>query len=332
MSSRLKFLETFRFVRHLCMTGAFRRPYRPSPFNVITKAMTISLFSEEEMRALYRQHTAETGQGFEEHAHQKAWDYSRGQPWLVNALARWCVEEIHKEDFSKPVTAADMDEAKEALIRERGTHLDSLMEKAYDPRIKPIIEQMLVGGEIDRDVQKEDLRYAIELGLFVDNGGTIIPANPIYRETIGRYLTRGTQDFILSKTKENVWVKDGKLDMPALMAAFQDFWRENATPESFVSQNFHEAYPHFVLQAFLQRVVNGGGQIGDWTRAARPRRHILQREVRRRDKDRRPLREVAGEGARADSEVHGRPRRLGWLARCGRRRRHEAMGRQDFHN
>ena len=56
-------------------------------------------------------------------------------------------------------------------------------------------------------------------------------------------------------------MKDGKLDMPALMAAFQDFWRENATPESFVSQNFHEAYPHFVLQAFLQRVVNGGGQI-----------------------------------------------------------------------
>ena len=85
------------------------------------------------------------------------------------------------------------------------------MEKAYDPRIKPMIEQMLVGGEIDRDVQKEDLRYAIELGLFVDNGGTIIPANPIYRETIGRYLTRGTQDFILSKTKENVWVKDGKI-------------------------------------------------------------------------------------------------------------------------
>ena len=56
-------------------------------------------------------------------------------------------------------------------------------------------------------------------------------------------------------------MKDGKLDMPALMSAFQDFWRENATPESFVSQNFHEAYPHFVLQAFLQRVVNGGGQI-----------------------------------------------------------------------
>ena len=232
-----------------------------SPFNVITEAMTISLFTEEEMRALYRQHTDETGQVFEEGALAKAWDYSRGQPWLVNALARWCVEKIHKEDFSKPVTAADMDAAKEALIRERGTHLDSLMEKVYDPRIQPIVEKMMVGENIDRDVQKENINYAIELGLLVDDRGTITPANPIYTETIGRYLTRGTQDSILSETKENVWVKDGKLDMPALMTAFQAFWRENATPESFVSQNFHEAYPHFVLQAFLQRVVNGGGQI-----------------------------------------------------------------------
>ena len=232
-----------------------------SPFNVITKAMTIGLFTEKDMRELYRQHTDETGQVFEEDALAKAWDYSRGQPWLVNALARWCVEEIHREDYSKPVTGADMDAAKEGIIRERGTHLDSLMEKAYDPRIKPMIEQMLVGGEIDLDVNKENLNYAIELGIFIDDHGVITPANPIYRETIGRYLTRGTQDFILSKTQENVWVKDGKLDMPGLMAAFQEFWRENATPDSFVSQNFHEAYPHFVLQAFLQRVVNGGGQI-----------------------------------------------------------------------
>ena len=232
-----------------------------SPFNVITEAMTISLFTEVEVRALYRQHTDETGQVFEEGALRKAWDYSRGQPWLVNALARWCVEEIHKEDFTQPVTAADMDAAKEALIRERGTHLDSLMEKCYDPRIRPIVEKMLAGETVDREVQKENIRYAVELGLLVDEGGVIAPANPVYAETIGRYLTRATQDAILAETPENVWVKDGKLDMPALMAAFQDFWRENATPESFFSQNFHEAYPHFVLQAFLQRVVNGGGQI-----------------------------------------------------------------------
>ena len=232
-----------------------------SPFNVITKAMTLRSFTEPELRELYRQHTDATGQVFEEEALRLAWDYSQGQPYLVNALARWCVEEIHKEDFSQPVTGSDMEEAKEKLIRERGTHLDSLMEKVYDPRITPLVEQALLGGEIDRDVHREDVAYALDLGLFVEERGVLKPANPIYRETIGRYMTRGTQDLILARVPEAPWAKEDGLDMSGLLAAFQEFWRENASEKAFLSQQFHEAYPHLVLQAFLQRVVNGGGQI-----------------------------------------------------------------------
>ena len=232
-----------------------------SPFNVITKAMTLRSFTEPELRALYRQHTDATGQVFVEEALNLAWEYSRGQPYLVNALARWCVEEIHKEDFSKPVTGADMEEAKEKLIRERGTHLDSLMEKVYDPRITPLVEQALLGGEIDRDIHREDISYALDLGLFVEERGVLKPANPIYRETIGRYMTRGTQDTILARIPEAPWAKEDGLDMSGLLAAFQEFWRENASEKAFLAQQFHEAYPHLVLQAFLQRVINGGGQI-----------------------------------------------------------------------
>ena len=232
-----------------------------SPFNVITEAMTIRSFTEPELRELYRQHTDETGQAFEEEALKLAWDYSRGQPYLVNALARWCVEKIHKEDFSQPVTGADMVEAKEKLIRERGTHLDSLMEKVYDPRITPLVVQALLGGEIDRDVHREDVAYALDLGLFVEEVGVLKPANPIYRETIGRYMTRGTQDLILSRIPESPWIREDGLDMSGLLEGFQQFWRENASEEAFLAQQFHEAYPHLVLQAFLQRVINGGGQI-----------------------------------------------------------------------
>ena len=232
-----------------------------SPFNVITEAMTLRSFTEPELRELYQQHTDATGQVFEEEAFKLAWEYSQGQPYLVNALARWCVEKIHKEDFSKPVTCADMEEAKEKLIRERGTHLDSLMEKVYDPRITPLVEQALLGGEIDRDVHREDISYALDLGLFVEERGVLKPANPIYRETIGRYMTRGTQDTILARIPEAPWAKEDGLDMPGLLAAFQEFWRENASEKAFLSQQFHEAYPHLVLQAFLQRVINGGGQI-----------------------------------------------------------------------
>ena len=48
--------------------------------------------------------------------------------------------------------------------------------------------------------------------------------------------------------------------MNGLMAAFQQFWRENADANAVPFQ-YREAYPHLVLQAFLQRVINGGGQI-----------------------------------------------------------------------
>ena len=231
-----------------------------SPFNVITKAMTIRQFTESEMRALYRQHTNETGQTFDEAALAKAWEYSHGQPYLVNALARWCVEEIHHEDFSQPVTGADMDEAKEKLIRERGTHLDSLMEKATDPRVQPIVEQVMLGGEFNRDFHQDDVQYCLDLGLLIDDNGTLKPANPIYMETLGRYLSYGSQQNIRMKVPENPWAKDDGLDMPGLMAAFQQFWRENAR-EDAVPFQYREAYPHLVLQAFLQRVINGGGQI-----------------------------------------------------------------------
>jgi hypothetical protein len=54
---------------------------------------------------------------------------------------------------------------------------------------------------------------------------------------------------------------DGRtLDMSALLKEFQQFWRENA--EIWTERyEYKEAAPHLILQAFLQRVTNGGAQI-----------------------------------------------------------------------
>ena len=231
-----------------------------SPFNVITEAMTLRSFTEPELRALYRQHTDETGQDFEEEALCKAFELSQGQPYLVNALARWCVEKIHGDDFSRPVTGADMDEAKEKIVRERGTHLDSLMERMKEPRVRRIVEPVMLGGNLNRDTLNDDLRYVLDLGILVERDGALVPANPMYAEIIGRYLSWGTQQNVRMLVPEAPWAKDDGLDMAGLMAAFQDFWRENAD-EAAVPFQYREAYPQLVLQAFLQRVINGGGEI-----------------------------------------------------------------------
>ena len=231
-----------------------------SPFNVITKVLPMRLFSFEEMRELYAQHTGETGQVFEEEALRLAYQYSCGQPYLVNALARWCVDEIHRGDYSRPVTGADMAEAKEKIIREQGTHLDSLLEKLEEPRVRRVVEPIMLGGDVDRTHFADDVSYCLDLGLLIDERGSLKPANPIYAETIGRFLTRGVQSEIHMKRPDNPWVRDGGLDMDGLLAAFQQFWRENADANA-VPHGYREAYPHLVLQAFLQRVINGGGQI-----------------------------------------------------------------------
>ena len=48
--------------------------------------------------------------------------------------------------------------------------------------------------------------------------------------------------------------------MNLLLKGFQEFWRENSEiwTERF---EYKEAAPHLILQAFLQRVINGGAHI-----------------------------------------------------------------------
>jgi len=231
-----------------------------SPFNVITEAMTLRLFTAEEVAALYRQHTDATGQVFEPGVAALAFDYSRGQPYLVNALARWCMDKIHDRRYAEPITLADMHEATEKIIRERGTHLDSLMERMKEPRVRAIVERVMTGEELQEDVLDDDLSYVLDLGLLVSERGVLRPANPMYAEIMGRYLSWGTQQFVLRNVLETPWVRDDGLDMPGLLAAFQAFWRENAEMNR-VPFGYNEAYPHIVLMAFLQRVLNGGGEL-----------------------------------------------------------------------
>ena len=231
-----------------------------SPFNVITEAMTLRVFTAEEVAELYAQHTAETGQVFETEAVRLAFEFSGGQPYLVNALARWCVEKIHGERFGETVTAADMREAKERIIRERGTHLDSLMERMKEPRVRRVVEPVMIGEDIAADELNDDIKLVLDMGLLRSENGALVPANPMYAEIIGRYLSFNTQERMKRVVPETPWVKDDGLDMQGLLLAFQDFWRENAELAKAPFE-YTEAYPHIVLQAFLQRVSNGGGQI-----------------------------------------------------------------------
>jgi hypothetical protein len=143
--------------------------------------------NSDEVLELYGQHTAETGQVFLPEAVDRAFYLTQGQPWLVNALARQLTE-VLVEDRARPITTAHVDDAKEILIRRQDTHLDSLIERLREPRVRAIMEPMLAGDTLG-DIPEDDRRFAVDLGLLrrSESGGLEV-ANPIYREVIVRTL------------------------------------------------------------------------------------------------------------------------------------------------
>jgi len=232
-----------------------------SAFNIKAESLRLGDFIREEMEALYFQHTEETGQMFESDALDLAWDLTRGQPWLVNALAyETCFRRKEGRDRTLPITREMMNEAKEALILRRVTHLDQLADKLQEERVRRVIGPILEGALVETDFRFEDVQYIIDLGLIRRSvGGKLEIANSMYREIIPRELTWGIQSGI---HQETLWYvdPDGRLNMSRLLAAFQEFFREHS--EHWIERfQYKEAGPQLLLQAFLQRIVNSGGRI-----------------------------------------------------------------------
>ena len=228
-----------------------------SAFNIKAQSLRLGDFSEAEMHALLAQHTAETGQAFDRRAVERIWELTSGQPWLVNALAQAaCFTEKSGRDRTRAISETAIDSAKETLILERVTHIDQLATQLDEDRVRRVIEPMLAGGK--RRHARRDLQYARDLGLVARKGPVRI-ANPIYAEVIPRELTDELQDEIEQDVGPFL-DSSGRLRMSQLLEAFQEFFRENSEHSADLI-TYKEAYAQLVLQAFLQRVVNGGGRI-----------------------------------------------------------------------
>ena len=236
-----------------------------SAFNIKAESLRLGHFTKPEMISLLAQHTSLTGQVFEAEALDLAWELTRGQPWLVNALAyEVCFKMKEGRERDKPITAAMIDKAKEHLILRRETHLDQLVDKLSEERVRRVISPMLQGTILDQQVRPDDIQYVIDLGLvYRDKISGLQIANPIYREVIPRELSFIAQlDF--EHLYRSAWYigSDGRLDMTKLLEAFQQFFRENSELWIQRFKKYHEAGPHLLLQAFLQRIINSGGQVG----------------------------------------------------------------------
>ena len=134
------------------------------------------------------------------------------------------------------------------------------MDKLQEERVKNVITPILTGDTQVEVIKDSDLQYVIDIGL-VSKGEdkTIEISNAIYKEIIPRELTYTTQ-YTMHQPQRWYIKEDGSLDILKLLKAFQEFFRKNS--EHWIQMfSYKEAGPQLLLQAFLQRIVNGGGRI-----------------------------------------------------------------------
>ena len=228
-----------------------------SPFNIKEQSHTLRNFNESEVRELLVQHTEATGQVFTEGALSEVFRLTGGQPWLVNALAKECVLRLVPD--GSLVTDDHIEAAKEALIKSRAVHIDSLAERLRDPKVKRVVEPILAGASDPSMADGDEFRLCLDLGLVTLEDGVPSIANPIYREVLIRTLNYGQQ--LAIPAPEFKWQKDdGDLDMEALFDEFAVFWRRNGDLWEQKS-DYTEVFPHLLLMAFFQRVLNGGARL-----------------------------------------------------------------------
>ncbi|MDR3296850.1 MAG: PD-(D/E)XK nuclease domain-containing protein [Prevotellaceae bacterium] len=234
-------------------------PNPGSPFNIKSDSASLSNFSQENVEHLFAQRTAEIGQQITQEALNYVWEQSKGQPWIVNSLFLRATMRVLDEDSTETVTIDHIREARQQMILARETHLDALVYRLDNPQVRRVVETLMTGEPDPQMADTEGFRLAQDLGLVVVERGTPQVANPIYRETLARQMTYGAQ--LAIPEQEWQWQKpDGTLDMDALLREFQKFWRKHSEVWEQKS-DYTEAFPHLLLMAFLQRVINGGGRI-----------------------------------------------------------------------
>jgi len=226
-------------------------------FNIKVKSIRLGNFTKDEIQRLYLEHTKETGQEFEEEVFEYAWELTEGQPWLVNALAYESCFELEKNRNNR-ITREMIEQAKENIILRRDKHIDILIDKLSEPRVRRVIEPILYSEDETIEMNPNDISYVEDLGLIKLKNGKYVISNAIYREVIPReliYTKQGTLDI-----EPLQYIKDIKIQIDKLMIRFQEFYRENSEVwlERFA---YKEAGPYLLLMAFLQRVINGGGTI-----------------------------------------------------------------------
>ncbi len=230
-----------------------------SPFNIAIDYV-LPPFSLENIRQYYSQHTQETGQGFDDAVITRVHHVTNGHPWLVSVLAKTMVESI-VPDRRQKILPNHAEEAIQALINYRNPNFESLFKNARNPRLFPIVLDLLEGKQRRYNVQSNDIDLGVKYGIFAEKERQLILANTIYAQVLYQHFEEELQGpdvraLLAGNQFEN---QSGQLDFRRVFDKFQAFMKSKGA--AIKHPDFKEAFGQLVVLSYLDLLVNGKG----WT-------------------------------------------------------------------
>lgn len=201
-----------------------------SPFNIADQ-FTVPYFTTAEIADLLRQHTAETGQPFDQAVIAGIISETEGQPFLVNRLGQLLTQDL-VPDRAQSIAPADLDYALARLVNENNTHFASIRSKAT--MHKDAVLTALFNPARYYDFQDEVTQDLVMYGVFRvlrDEQGIDYAriANPIYRKVLVKAFAP-SHDLIRRATNggfQHRYLVDGLLHFDLLLDHFKAFMEEH---------------------------------------------------------------------------------------------------------
>ncbi|UQA63407.1 ATP-binding protein [Polyangium aurulentum] len=235
--------------------GELSRAGLPGPFDIAVSTEAMRRFTEDETRALYAQHAAETGQRFDEPALRAALVATAGHPFLVQALGREIARGVEPP---APVTADHVEEAAARLVQKGVTPIDNLAALLADERVRRVIEPLLAGRVDVAAARAEDVDHARDIGLLAPDAPARIEGG-IHRALVPRLLASGVER-VVSDDPAQLFGGEGRLDMALLLDRFAAFYAAHG--EALSRATAYEAIaPELVLLGYLHRALHGRGRV-----------------------------------------------------------------------
>lgn len=194
------------------------------------------------------------------------YDYTSGYPFLVSRICQIIDEELVPDVFDNLTdawTRNGIDEAVKIILNEKNTLFESIMGKLINhPKIKARLKKVLMEGiSIQYTADSEELNMLIAYGFISRQGSTVSISNRIFETRLYNYFCYErdweSNPFSSEGTlAKNIFIKDGKLDMPLIMERFIKTYTEvfGSLEEKFKEKDGRE---YFLL--YLRPIINGTG-------------------------------------------------------------------------